>query len=201
MIRTAISMRLETVKQGLMSALAIACITWSFGCSPKFIVHMDGYPSPEEINVAWSHDGSITAKWFFSRWFMKRIESKGYSENIAYPEYLLFDIRNILPSDTSNVVINLQIYNPGMKKYRLVKLVTVGGRIEEEQIGGWTIRDVQHAFIPGPAMAGEEIGLSVKIILEEDGGSSEQVLSTGELSYIIEPSKRDDPVRRKGGDS
>lgn len=187
----------KTTKQVLTGAMSFACITWLFGCSPKMIVHVDGYPSPEEVDVLWSRDGSVAMKWFFSRWFMKRIESRGFSENIEYPEHLLFDRRNILPSDTTNVVINVQVYNPHMKRYRLVKSVTVGNQEEVEAIAGWTIREVQHTVIPGPIIANKEIKLSVRIVSGEEESLSEQMISTGELIYMIEPSERDLPVENE----
>jgi hypothetical protein len=189
-------MGLETCKAVVRGAASIACAAWLIGCSPKVIVHVDGYPAPAEVNMAWSGDGSIVAKWFFSRWFMKTIERGGFSEEIAHPEHLLFDAPNNLPPDTDSVVINLQIYNPRMRKYRLVKCVRAGGQAWEEQVGARTIREVQHALVTGPVMAREEIGLSVKIVLEEDGDSGEQILTTGELTYVIEPSERGAPRGR-----
>lgn len=181
---------MSTLRHLLAAAFVVACLIWLCGCTPKFVVLVDGYPSPGEVDVAWSQDGQITAKWFFSRWYPKKIESRGHAETIDYPEHLSFDQQNILGRDTSHVVANLQIHNPHMKRYRLVRVVTIDNTESEEEAAGWTIREFQSVAIPGPIVPGKEIKMALKVFSEEAEGLHRSIISTGDLHYVINPSEK-----------
>jgi hypothetical protein len=175
-------------------------LTFMAGCTPIFVIHVDGYPYPEEVNVSWSPDSSIAAMWFFSGWRLRKIENDNFSENIEYPDHLSSDIRNILPCDTKHVVLNLQIYNFSRKKYRLIKTATVGGRSEEEPIGEWTIRERQNLMIEGPVTPDEEIRFSVKVLSGENEKLKEPMISTEEIHYRIQSSNSCNPVPLRKGE-
>lgn len=193
------SMKARTASYIFAAAALFTYVICLGGCTPKFITYVDGYPSPEELNTAWSLDRSIAVTWFFSRWHPKKIESRGFSEHIEYPEHLSFDTLNILPCDTMYVVINLQIYNPSMKKYRLLKSVTIDGQSREEPIGRWTIREQQRLVAHAPVTPDKEIKFAVKVFSGETERSNEPIISTGELRYIIRSSNPSNPVGKERG--
>lgn len=167
-----------------LAPVALLCVSLA-ACTPKFIVKINGYPAPEEVNISWSPDRSISAQWFFIRWHLQKIESQGFSEYVEAPEYLSFDAVNVLPPDTQAVVVNLGIDNPQRKKYRVAKVVTLGKETKEEFVGDWTIREYRNLVVTGPVRPNQEVSLAVKL-LSEDYSPDQPLLSTGELRYRIQ---------------
>lgn len=155
------------------------------GCAPKFVINVDGYPSPKEFDTTWTSDRSISVMWFFSRWYKKKIESREFSEYIDFPQHLSTESLNLLPSDTNYVVINLRIYNLNRKRYRLVKCITLGSQYVEEPIGDWTIREYHQLVASGPVVPDKDISLSVKLLSGESDSLNETIISTSQLHYLI----------------
>jgi hypothetical protein len=195
-----LGVKLNIVKTTIIAALISVCLIYTWGCTPKFEIYVDGYPAPQELNMAWSPDRSVALTWFFSRWYLKKLENEGFSEFVEYPQHLSFEALNKLPSDTTNVVINLQIYNPHRRKYRLVKIVKSEKKSRDEHFGKWTIRERNSVSANGPLTPDREISISVQLISNGKKGEDEQIISTGELRYIIRSAIPSHPVEKKGGD-
>jgi hypothetical protein len=112
------------------------------------------------------------------------------------------DAPHTLAADTQAVVVNLQVINPKRQKYRLVKVVSVGGTTREEPVAPWTIREHLNLVVPGPLSPGKDVTLTVKILSGEPGREDEPLLSTGELHYRVRPPQSAAAGEdRKGGGS
>jgi len=155
------------------------------GCTPKFVINVDGYPSPKEFDTTWTSDRSFSVMWFFSRWYKKKIESREFFEYIDFPQHLLSESLNMLPIDTRYVVINIRIHNFKRKRYRLVKCFSINSQYVEEPIGDWTIREYQQLSAAGPVIPEKKISLSVKLLSGESDSLNETIISTSQLHYFI----------------
>lgn len=169
----------------LRITIIICCFYILSACTPRFVINLEGYPSPEEFDTTWTSDRSISAMWFFSRWYKKKIESKEFSEYIDYPQHLSPESINVLPNDTKYVVVNIRIYNFKRKRYRLVKCFTIGSQYVEEPIGDWTIREYLQFSASGPVIPDKEISLFVKLLSGESDSLNETIISTSQLQYFI----------------
>jgi hypothetical protein len=156
---------------------------FSAGCTPRYILYVDGYPAPEEMDVSWSSDGAIQASWYFSRWYPKKLESGDFTEYVPFPEHLSGQIAHHLPADTQHVVLNLNIYNISRKKYRLVSLFEIENQATENFVSEWTIRESQSLVIPAPVIPDKEVTFLVRIV--SGNGPDETLITTGELRYVI----------------
>ncbi len=166
-------------------AVGTLLLTCLWGCAPKFVTQVNGYPLPKEFDLGWSADRSLCAKWFFVRWHPQKIETKSFSEFIEQPDYLVADAPHTLAADTQAVVVNLHVINPKRQKYRLVKVVSLGGATLEEPVCPWTIREHLNLVVPGPLPSGKDVTLTVKVLSGEPGRVDEPLLSTGELHYRL----------------
>jgi hypothetical protein len=108
------------------------------------------------------------------------------------------DAPHTLAADTQAVVVNLQVINPKRQKYRLVKVVSVGGTTREEPVAPWTIREHLNLVVPGPLSPGKDVTLTVKILSGEPGREDEPLLSTGELHYRVKAFTVPPPGRTRG---
>jgi hypothetical protein len=165
-----------------LSFLLLSCL---WGCAPKYVTKVNGYPLPTEYNVAWSPDKAIEARWSFVSWYPKEIKSKGFSEVIDYPEYLTGDQLNVLDSNIRWVAVNLEINNPLRKKYKITKIITIGKKSQEVPMGEWTIRESNNLVVTGPIEPTKEIKLAINLICEGTDGSQVSVLQTGDLRYVV----------------
>jgi hypothetical protein len=180
-------------------ALALLLLACLWGCAPKFVTEVNGYPLPKEFDLSWSPDKSLSAQWFFVRWHPQKIESKGFSEYIEQPDYLAPDDTHTLAPDTKAVVINLNVKNPKRQKYRLVKVVKVGGTTREEGVVPWTIREHLNLVVPGPLAPGQDVTMMVKVLSGETDRVDEPLLSTGELHYRVMGPSAASGEDQKGG--
>ena len=155
------------------------------GCTPTMNFYSNGYPLAKEANFASSVDGKLYAKWVVVRWYPKKIERTDFSEFIDYPEYLSSDDLNTLPGDTRAIVVNIQISNPQLQRYRLVKVVKIGGISHMEAVSDWTIRPDNNLVIAGPLVFDKEVTISLSILSGETGWIDSPLISTGEMQYVI----------------
>lgn len=137
------------------------------GCTPTMNFYSNGYPLAKEANFSSSADGKLYSKWVLVRWYPKKIERPDFTEFVDYPEYLSIDDLNTLRGDTRAVVLNIQISNPQLRKYRLVKVVKIDGIRQKEEVSDWTIRSDNNLIIAGPLIFDKEVTISLSIPLDQ----------------------------------
>lgn len=163
----------------------IALILCATACTPTFDIYTNGYPTPKEVELTWSKEANIYAKWVLARWYPIKIESRGYTEVIDYPEYLDSTNLNVITDDTTAIVTNLDIYNPRKLRYRIVKVTDIKGVRQQESVSNWTIRPYYSLRIENPLTTNEEIKVSLILLSGEKGVVDSPLIETGEVRYII----------------
>ena len=165
--------------------VGVALILCATACTPTIDIYTNGYPAPKEVELTWSREGNIYAKWVLARWYPVKIESRGYTEFIDYPEYLHSNNLNILTNDTTAIVTNIDIYNPGKLRYRVVRIVDVKRVRQQEPVSNWTIRPFYSLRVDNPLITNEEVKVSLILISGEKTEGDSPLIATGEVRYLI----------------
>lgn len=123
---------------------------------PNVMIKMDGAQLPNELQTMdlSCQDGSLRILWFFVRKHDKILKARGVEE--AVPEIIPLGISmpSKLPKDTESAGIVVQVLNPKLLKYRLVKQFL---EKEMKDQGVYTgIRDFNQMYVRSRFSAGTE---------------------------------------------
>ncbi len=182
-------------KEDRVKALKIIIALFFFAilasCSQKadFSLRVNGVSMPNEVqNVILSdaQNRKIQVSWYFYRMHNKTIRSQGMSEVVSEKQPLDFQMPKKLSSDTTQVGINILVYNPYFLRFRIVMSDPKERKVYEG------IRDYYEVTLNGSIAKDRQYQIGARVdLMEKNGSFVVDSANIEDLTYSIDSSKAD----------
>lgn len=145
--------------------IALIILSSLTSCAGKKIVpefRINGVIMPNEaMNIVLANEEKkeIRIIWYYSRVYDKKIVTPKDSEIVKEKQPLNMEVPKILSSDTSEVGINVLVFNPHFLRYRIVMLEPNEKKVYEG------IRDNFEVFLNGPIAKDRQFKIGARIDL------------------------------------
>ncbi len=181
----------DRVKASSKMIIVLFFIAILASCSQKadFSLRVNGVSMPNEVqNVILSdaQNRKIQVSWYFYRMHNKTIRSQGMSEVVSEKQPLDFQMPKKLSSDTTQVGINILVYNPYFLRFRIVMSDPKERKVYEG------IRDYYEVTLNGPIAKDRQCQVNARVdLMGKNGSFVADSANIGDLMYSIDSSKAD----------
>lgn len=171
--------------------IALFFILTVTSCSQKanFSLKVNGMLMPNEIQnviLSDSKNREVRVSWYYYRMYNKTIRSQGMSEVVPEKQPLDFQMPKKLSSDTTQVGINIIVYNPYFLRFRIVMSDSKERKVYEG------VRENYEVALNGPIDKDRQCQVNARVdLMEKNGSFVADSANIGDLIYSIDSSKAD----------